>query len=249
MFQPASLKGNSPAPLDERIRLKLIPLYLFVIILSLLPLITFEYTYFYFLWGLSYYLLFFILLPFNAVLSIYILQFSANIISALFLIICKLVYKPKEGEFKRTIEDKNYKFWNIRNAIKKWPLYLNATNPMPWLKSRFTLRFFGVKIGKNTICDNAWISSEFVEIGEDVIIGMAVSILSFGMEQDTFMLKKISIGDHALIGAKSVLLPGTTIRKKVKLAALSSTDYEQTLKEGALYSGNPAKLKEKSINE
>jgi acetyltransferase-like isoleucine patch superfamily enzyme len=155
--------------------------------------------------------------------------------------VCKLLYKPKEGTFKRTVADKNYKYWNIRNAIKKWPLYLNATNPLPWLKNKFTLRFFGVKIGKHTICDNAWISSEFIEIGDDVIIGMGASILSFGIDQDQFILKQISIEDQVLIGAKAVLLPGTTVKNGVSLAALSSTEYDQTLNEKKEYIGNPAK--------
>jgi acetyltransferase-like isoleucine patch superfamily enzyme len=249
MFQPASLKGISPVPVDERLRLKLIPLYITVIILSFIPFIIFEYTYIFFLWNPPSSLLFFLLLPMNAIISVYILQIGANIISSLLLILCKLIYKPKEGEFKRSIGDKNYRYWNIRNAIKKWPLYLNATNPLPWLKTRFTLRFFGVKIGKNTICDNAWLSSEFLEIGEEVIIGMAVSIFSFGIEQDKFILKKISIEDNAIIGAKSVILPGTTIKSNVKLAAHSSTDYEQMLRTNGLYMGNPAKLKDKKPHQ
>ncbi|TFF95341.1 MAG: hypothetical protein EU547_07620 [Promethearchaeota archaeon] len=245
MFQPASLKGISPAPLDERIRLKLIPLYLLIISLSVFPFIIFEYTYFYFLWKPSYYFLFFLLLPLNGIVSIYIIQFFANIISALLLNICNLLYKPKGGEFKRNIDDKNYRYWNIRNAIKKWSLYLNSSNPLPWLKNRFTLRFFGVKIGKNTICDNAWISSEFVQIGNNCIIGMASSILSFGIEQDKFILKRISMEDNILIGAKSVLLPGTTIERGVKLAAQSSTTYDQVLQKDTTYIGNPAKIKDK----
>lgn len=244
MFQPASLKGISPVPLDQRIRLKLMPLYLLVIVLSLFPFIIFEYTYFFFLWAQYQYLLFFLLLPINGILAIYILQISANIISALLLIICKLLYKPKEGEFKRNLEDKNYKYWNIRNAIKKWPLYLNATNPLPWLKNRFTLRFFGVKIGENTICDNAWLSSEFVQIGNNVIIGMAASLLSFGFEQNKFILKKIHVMDNVIIGAKSVLFPGTTIKTSVHLAAHSSTTYDQILQEDRTYIGNPAELQE-----
>jgi len=244
MFQPASLKGISPVPLDQRIRLKLMPLYLLVIVLSAFPLIIFEYTYFFFLWAHSLYLLFFLLLPINGILAIYILQISANIISALFLIICKLLFKPKEGEFKRNLKDKNYKYWNIRNTIKKWPLYLNATNPFPWLKIRFTLRFFGVKIGKNSICDNAWISSEFVQIGGNVIIGMGSSLLSFGIEQNTFILKKIRVRDNVIIGTKCVLFPGTTIKRGVHLAAHSSTLYDQNLQEDGTYIGNPAELQE-----
>jgi carbonic anhydrase/acetyltransferase-like protein (isoleucine patch superfamily) len=126
--------------------------------------------------------------------------------------------------------------------IKKWPLFLIATNPLPWLKNRFTLRFFGVKIGKNTICDNAWIFSEFVDIGDEVIIGMGSTVLPFGIEKDTFILRRIVIEDNALIGAKCSLMPGTKIRNGAKLSAQSFTKYNQVLKKNSLYMGQPAKL-------
>ena len=118
-----------------------------------------------------------------------------------------------------------------------------ASNPFPWFKNRFTLRFFGVKIGKKTICDNSWISSEFVSIGENVIIGMNSTVLSFGIEQDNFILKKIRVGNNVLIGAKCVILPGTVIKRKVKLVAHSYTNHNAVLEEDSVYMGHPAKLK------
>ncbi|MFX1239387.1 MAG: hypothetical protein ACFE8P_16925, partial [Promethearchaeota archaeon] len=97
--------------------------------------------------------------------------------SSLLLILIRIIFKPKEGEFKRNPKDRNYLFWNIRNLVKKWPLYIMASNPFPWLKHRFNLRFFGVKIGKNCICDNCWISSEFITIGKNCIIGVSSVIV------------------------------------------------------------------------
>ncbi len=244
MFQPASLKGDSPTPIDERFRNKYLILYFIIIILSFFPCIIFEYVYLVFLWKEGFYLLFFFLLPFNIVLLIYLLQLSAILISVLFLIIIKLIFPPKEGSFNRDIKDKNYIYWNLRNVVKKWPLFINASNPLPWFKNRFTLRFFGVKIGKKGIYDNSWISSEFVSIGKNVIIGMGSTLLSFGIEQDKFILKKIIIEDDVLIGAKCVLLPGTHIKRNSKLSAHSYTNFNQVLEENSIYIGHPAKLKE-----
>ncbi|MFX1304069.1 MAG: acyltransferase, partial [Promethearchaeota archaeon] len=104
--------------------------------------------------------------------------------------------------------------------------------------------FFGVKIGKRGIYDNSWISSEFVSIGKNVIIGMGSTILSFGIEQDKFILEKIIIEDDVLIGAKCVLLPGTHIKRNSKLSAHSYTNFDQVLEENSIYIGHPAKLKE-----
>ncbi|MHA1671773.1 MAG: acyltransferase [Promethearchaeota archaeon] len=242
MFQPVSLKGNSPTPIDENVRKKFIPIYLIIIILSFIPVSIMEYYTILYLWRTPFYLIFILLFPFNLVISIYLLQFSAILVSFLFLKIVNLIHAPKEGLFTRDIKNKDYYFWNLRNIIKKWSLFVTASNPFPWLKNRFTLRFFGVKIGKHTLCDNTWISSEFVRIGNNVILGMNSTILTFGIEQDKFILKRIHIEDEALIGAKCVLLPGSIVKKKAKLVAHSYSEYNCVLEENCLYGGHPAKI-------
>ena len=244
MFQPASLKGDSPTPIDERLRRKYLIIYYIIIILSFIPCILFEYTYLIIFWKEGLYLIFFLFSPLNVIILIYLLQFSATLISVLILTIIKLVFFPKEGIFKRDMKDKNYTYWNMRNIIKKWPLFISASNPLPWFKNRFTLRFFGVKIGKKGIHDNCWISSEFVSIGKNVIIGMNSTLLSFGIEQDKLILKKIIVEDNVLIGAKCVLLPGTHIKRNAKLSAHSYTIVNDLLEEDSIYIGHPAKLKE-----
>ncbi len=243
MFQPASLKCDSPTPIDERIRSKYIFLYLIIILLSFIPCMIFEYLYFVYFWKDGLYLIFFLLFPINLIILIYLLQLSAILFSVLFLIILKLFFFPKEGIFNRDPKEKNYLFWNLRNIVKKWPLFINASNPFPWLKNRFVLHFFGVKIGKNGISDNSWISSEFVSVGKNVIIGMGSTLLSFGIEQDKFILKKIIIEDNALIGAKCILMPGTHIKQNTKLSAHSYTNFDDILKENSIYAGHPAKKK------
>jgi acetyltransferase-like isoleucine patch superfamily enzyme len=245
MFQPASLKGESPVPIDEKLRNRFLVIYIIIIILSFIPCVILEYYYVFYLWvELNQYWIFFLLLPFNVVVSIYLLQISATIIAALLIKGINLIHTPKEGTFHRSFKDKDYVYWNIRNLIKKWPLYITASNPFPWLKNRFTLRFFGVRIGKHCICDNSWISSEFVSIGNNVILGMNSTLISFGVEQDYFIIKKITIEDNVLLGAKCVILPGTIIKHNCKLEAHSYTDYNAILKENSLYSGHPAKLKQ-----
>jgi len=245
LFQPASLKGESPVPIDEKIRRKYLILYILIIILSFIPCSLFEYWYVTYFWSETIFWIFFLLLPFNGLVAIYIIQFSAILASVLILKVVNLIHLPKEGVFKRSLQDRDYFFWNIRNIIKKWPIYVMASNPFPWFKTRFTLRFFGVKIGKKTICDNSWISSEFVSIGKNVIIGMNSSVLSFGIEQDNFILKKVIVENDVIIGAKCVLLPGTLIKRNVSLSAHSYTNHNAVLEENSLYMGHPAKLKKK----
>lgn len=240
MFQPASLKGSSPTPLDEKIRKKFYGLYIFIIILSFVPVSIFEYTYFILFWQDSFYWIFFLMLPINFLIAIYLLEISSLIVSSLLLLLVNLIHFPNEGTFKRDIEDKDYLYWNIRNLIKKWSVDIVATNPFPWLKNRFALRFFGVHIGKGCICDNAFLSSEFLRIEKNVILGMSTFIFSFGIEAEKLILKKITIGNDVLIGAKCTILPGTTIKDGVKLSAHSYTDYDAVLEKEHIYKGHPA---------
>ena len=243
MFQPASLKGESPVVIDERLRNRFMIIYLLIIIFSFFPVAFLEYFYVKYLWNPSCYLFFFLLLPFNILIALHGLQISAIFISKMCLIIVNLFHRPIEGEFTRSVKDKDYFYWNLRNVIKKWPLFIAASNPFPWFKNRVVLRFFGVKIGKHSICDNCWISSEFVEIGENVIIGMNSVLVSFGIEQQQFIIKKITIGNNVVIGAKCVILPGTQIEDTAKISAHSYTSYNSTLEKEQIYMGHPAKLK------
>jgi acetyltransferase-like isoleucine patch superfamily enzyme len=241
MFQPASLKGGSPTPVDERFKRKFIMLYLFIILSSFIPGIALEFIFIKILWNQVLYWIFLILLPLNVILFLYTIQITSLLTSWLALKLVNIIHYPKEGIFMRDPKDKDYYFWNLRNIVKKWPLYITASNPLPWLKYRFTLRFYGVKIGCHCICDNSWLSSEFLKIGRNVILGMGSTALTFGIEQDKFLLKKIVMEDNVLVGAKCVLMPGTTIQSGVRLSAHSYTDYNTILETDKVYKGHPAR--------
>ena len=72
---------------------------------------------------------------------------------------------------------------------------------------------------------------------------MGSTVLTFGIEQDKFIIKKIVVEDNCLIGSKSVLMPGTIMKQNSKLSAHSYTDYNTVLEKDLIYMGHPAKLK------
>jgi len=71
---------------------------------------------------------------------------------------------------------------------------------------------------------------------------MNSTIITFGIEQDKFFIKKIHIEDEVLIGAKCSILPGTHIKRGAKLIAHSYTNFDEILEEQKLYGGHPAKI-------
>ena len=72
---------------------------------------------------------------------------------------------------------------------------------------------------------------------------MGSTVISFGIEQDKFIIKKIIVEDDSLIGSKSVLMPGTVMKRGSKLSAHSYTNYNDVLEQDSVYMGHPAKLK------
>ena len=76
-----------------------------------------------------------------------------------------------------------------------------------------------MKIGKDGINRDVWITPEFVEIGDNVVIGYATSILSNVIEADKLIIKKIVISDNVMIGANVTLFPGVKIEQNSIITA------------------------------
>ena len=60
-------------------------------------------------------------------------------------------------------------------------------------------------------------------------------------EKHTLEIKRVRIGNNCVIGAGSIIMPGSHIQNNVTLAAGALVTMNQTLKEGKLYGGVPAK--------
>ena len=72
---------------------------------------------------------------------------------------------------------------------------------------------------------------------------MGSTLLSFGIEQDNFIIKKIVIENNVLIGAHCQLMYGTIMKERAKISAHSYTNPNQVLEKDTIYIGHPAKLK------
>ena len=140
---------------------------------------------------------------------------------------------------------------------------------------KFILRIFGARIGKGgkiknnikisepwnlSIGDHCWIGENVwidnlasVKIGNRVCISQGVYLCTgnHNYKKDLFnlILEKIVIEDDCWIAAKSIIAPGS-ILKKGSVSFLGSV-VSGILKEDGIYKGNPAKLlksKDDNIN-
>ncbi len=58
--------------------------------------------------------------------------------------------------------------------------------------------------------------------------------------RDSLIIKRVRIGKNCIIGAHSVLSPGTIMEDNVVLGALSLTNLDQHLEANWIYMGRPA---------
>ncbi|MCF2140811.1 MAG: hypothetical protein K9W44_12215 [Candidatus Lokiarchaeota archaeon] len=272
MSSPTSTKLTPPIYVDPRIRRRFIWLYLIQIWISLIPaaFLLFWILYPWFIqilpsilnfpeisWTLpnllkkwwqypTWVAVIFLPILLGLVYVITVI-WSACVTKILHILLNKL-HPPKEGVFYRHPKDKDYLFWNLRNLTRIFLFWLNYSSPFIFFKKKFTFSFFGVRIGKNSEINHTWISPEFIEIGNNVIIGQSAAIYSYLIQGDKILVAKTIIEDNVQIGPQVILLPGTHVKERTIIDGGSFSHPFTIMEENSVYSGCPTERK-MSISE
>lgn len=225
--------------IHESIRKRRFIFYLIHIWFSFIPPIFLELG-FVWLWKKIPIWLAILLVPPDLLLMYYLLVFTSIGIMQFRLSLLKILHKPREGIFPRSITNKDFKYYCLRNYARLFPSYLISSTPFPWFRRKLYFIAFGTKIGKYGINWDVWITPEFVDIGKNVLIGQSSAILSCILEEDKLIIKTIYIDDKVIIGAKSTILPGAIIGEGTIIGAGSYTLPFQKLESNSVYFGNPA---------
>lgn len=182
-----------------------------------------------------------IILPIFLFLIYFIFFISIVLWSALILKIVNLIHIPKEGVFPRDNKNRDYKFWSLRAVIKKFPLWVcHNIGPFPWTDV-FAMKVFGNHVTYKSPIFDAWVDAEFMDIGRGTTVGQGVVIMTSMITTDFLIIKRVKIGKNAVIGAHSVISPGTTIGDNAIIGALSATEIDQQIEGDYVYMGNPAR--------
>jgi len=182
---------------------------------------------------------FFFFLPLVFFIMYITITLSAIFFAKILLFFINKFHKPREGVFLRVPSDKDYRYWSLRNTIKRWPIWLAHKFPFPFMDN-LCFKAFGVKTKFSNSLFEAWIDCEFVEFGKNVVVGQASVIQSACIIGNLLIIKKTIIEDNVRIGAHSVIMPGSHIKKNSVLSARSMTLVDQVLEEGYIYVGWPA---------
>jgi len=168
-----------------------------------------------------------------------LLVFSTILSTAFFINVLRLKYG--EGEYAKTIMDKNTFKYTLYFALY-YPTYrLMNIFILPPIKS-FYLFLIGCRIGKNVfLAGEEWISDPcVVEIGDNTMIG-GRSLITGHLGEEKLIVRKVKIGKNCLIGGESFIMPGVEIEDNVVVAAKSLVTKGKKLKSGKIYAGIPAK--------
>ncbi|TFF94626.1 MAG: hypothetical protein EU543_00785 [Promethearchaeota archaeon] len=187
-------------------------------------------------------ILLFLSFPIQLFIGYFILVFSSLLTAKLLLIFVNLIHKPKEGNFRRVKDNKDYYFWSLRAVIKKWPIWIISLLPSSVLNN-LTLTIFGIKTSFTSSINNANMDTEFIELGRNITLGKGSFIKSSMIYGDYLIIKKVIIQDNVIIGPHSYISPGTKIENKTILNTLSLTQFNQILEQNSIYSGYPARKK------
>jgi acetyltransferase-like isoleucine patch superfamily enzyme len=160
------------------------------------------------------------------------------------LVIFNLIHRPKEGVFLRIKQNKDFLFFILRRNLKAFVLNIYNYFPLPWAKI-LALRLFNIKIANNVGVLDSFIDSDFIEIGNNTLLGEGSIIMSSMILGDYFLLKRVILGDNVTIGAFSVIAPGTIVEAGAILGIGSHTNINQHLEENYVYYGRPARKIEK----
>ncbi|MFW9818416.1 MAG: hypothetical protein ACFFE5_02305 [Candidatus Thorarchaeota archaeon] len=185
-------------------------------------------------------LMFYILFPFAFFLGIIILIISSAIVARFFLVFINIIHKPIEGVFERNNSDKDYCYWSLRALARKWPTWLARQLSLPFLEI-LVLKILGIKTSFSNSLHEGWVDCEFIKFGKNIKVGQGSFVISNLIINNKLILKQVSIKDNVIIGAHSIVLPGTIIESNTILDALTMTTINQRLDNNSIYRGNPAK--------
>ncbi|MFX1275417.1 MAG: acyltransferase [Promethearchaeota archaeon] len=189
---------------------------------------------------------FFLFLPIICILMYVTAVLFSIIFTKFILIIVNFMHKPQEGVFLRNTSNKHYRYWCLRNLLKKWSTWLAHKFPFPFMDN-ICFKIFGVNTKISNSLFEGWVDCEFIDFGKDVVVGQGAIVQSAVIIGDYLIIRKTIIEDNVRIGSHAFVMPGTHIGKNCILAANSSTVIEQQLDEGWIYVGIPAKKFKRNI--
>ncbi len=194
-----------------------------------------------------YQLFIFLLLPIIIYLGIIILIIAQLIISGIFINIFNIKYKI--GKYNYNYSDRNSFKWILNCSLYTPCRKIIEIIPIGRIKIIY-YKLIGMKIGINSLVGGVIKDPCITSIGDNVTMGEYSIIYGHihNYKENKITINTVKIGNNCIIGAGSIIMPGSVLEDNVILATGAVVTQNQILKKGKIYGGIPAKeIKNKKI--
>lgn len=141
--------------------------------------------------------------------------------------------------------------WQIYRTVSRWKgirnfifIQISRYCPSLSLKNWIYRHLLGMKVGENTAFALMVMVDVFfperIRVGNNTIIGYNTTILTHEYLIGEYRLGDVNIGSHVMIGANTTILPGITIGDHAIIAAGSVV--HKDVAAGSFVAGNPLRV-------
>ena len=126
-------------------------------------------------------------------------------------------------------------------------LIFNPTIPVPLM--RVILQMLGAQMGDNAYSSGIVMDPQFVEIGDDSIIGNGAMIVPHVIEGRTLGFYPVKIGKRVTVGARAVIMADVEIGDDATIAVQAVVLKGSRIPPGEVWGGTPARRLKAAVAE
>jgi serine acetyltransferase len=165
------------------------------------------------------------------------LYIYALLLFRLSLAVCPL----QEGEIPvRSRQEFIYHVYLLFNLILFYPITRSSFVPVPLM--RLFYQALGGKLGVNTYSSGVIFDPQFVELGDNTIVGQYALLIPHVVEGERLAHYPIRIGSNVTIGAGATVLAGVTIGDSAIVSVGAVVRKSTVIGDGETWGGVPARL-------
>jgi len=131
-----------------------------------------------------------------------------------------------------------FRFWIVKKFVDMVPI--NLLTGTPFINWYFKL--MGAKIGKNSYLGTDRLRVfDLISIGDDTSLLKESTLLGYSIENEMLHLGRVTVGNRCLVGARAMLAKNTMMLDNAMLLELSMLGENETIPQGAVWRGSPAR--------
>ncbi len=177
------------------------------------------------------------LVPIIFIIALGFFVVGTTIFTKIFLVYYDRKAEIPEGEYELT--DPRAQYFKIKYLLRLFGLRIFRASLFS-IADTFVMRFWGtVKFGKNVELDHAFIDPQYLEVGDNSIIGTAARVHTHDIIDGKLYVKRVKIGKGVLIGTFAHICLGVELADKSIVAVGVWMRKNRRCRKPALWIGKP----------